>query len=115
MIISRVVYPYFPHNCFPLHPTPNTQHPTPNTQHPKPKTITQHILPYLCPMPDITLQLDEKGSGAFYLSENGKRIGEMAISIKDNHLTVYHTEVIPEMEGKGLAKELLNNMVKYAS
>ena len=66
-------------------------------------------------MPDITLQLDEQGSGAFYLSENGKRIGEMAISIKDNHLTVYHTEVIPEMEGKGLAKELLNNMVKYAS
>lgn len=66
-------------------------------------------------MPDITLQLDDKGYGAFYISENDTRFGEMAISIKDNHLTAYHTEILPEMEGKGYAKQLLNHMVKYAS
>lgn len=65
-------------------------------------------------MADIQLKLNDKKQGAFYLYEEGKQIGEMAIDIKDNHLTVYHTEVIPEMEGKGLAKQLLLNMVDYA-
>ena len=65
-------------------------------------------------MPQIELQLDEKGSGAFYISENGEQFGEMAISVNDKHLTVYHTEVSPQMEGKGFAKQLLTTMTEYA-
>jgi predicted GNAT family acetyltransferase len=66
-------------------------------------------------MADIQLQLNDKGQGAFYISENGERFGEMAISVNDTHLTVYHTEISPKMEGKGFAKQLLDNMVKYAA
>lgn len=65
-------------------------------------------------MPDIQLQLNDKGSGAFYIYDEGKQAGEMAIDIKNDHLTVYHTEVLPEMEGKGLAKQLLTAMVGHA-
>jgi predicted GNAT family acetyltransferase len=65
-------------------------------------------------MPDIQLQLNEKGFGAFYIYEEGKQAGEMAISINNTHLTAYHTEVLPEMEGKGLAKQLLSAMVGHA-
>ena len=59
-------------------------------------------------------KLDEKGQGGFYVMEDEKQAGEMAISISGKELTVYHTEVLPEYEGKGLAKMLLNDMVTHA-
>jgi uncharacterized protein len=65
-------------------------------------------------MNKVELQVNEKGHGAFYSMDHGKRTGEMEISISGDHLTVYHTEVAPEMEGKGLARQLLTTMVDYA-
>ncbi len=65
-------------------------------------------------MVEIALQLDEKQHGAFTANEGDEQIGEMVISVKDNELTVYHTEVAPKAEGKGIAKSLLDAMVKYA-
>ena len=44
--------------------------------------------------------------------ENGKA-GEMIFDITGSDLTVYHTEVEPEKEGKGYAKLLLDTMVDY--
>ena len=38
----------------------------------------------------------------------------MQIGISGNVLTVYHTEVSPDHEGKGLAKKLLMAMADYA-
>ena len=38
----------------------------------------------------------------------------MKIGISGNDLTVYHTEVLPKAEGRGLAKKLLSAMVDYA-
>ena len=38
----------------------------------------------------------------------------MNIGISGDKLTVYHTEVIKEDEGKGMAKKLLGAMVDYA-
>jgi predicted GNAT family acetyltransferase len=38
----------------------------------------------------------------------------MEIQINKDNLTVYHTEVAKEEEGKGLAKKLLDQMVGYA-
>lgn len=65
-------------------------------------------------MNNIRLDLNEKGKGAFYYENNGEQIGEMLISTDKDNLTVYHTEVNPEMEGKGIAKSMLDAMTDYA-
>jgi predicted GNAT family acetyltransferase len=65
-------------------------------------------------METVTLDLNEKNHGAFNLLADGEKMGEMVISIKDDLLTVYHTEVDPKAEGKGYAKILLAAMVKHA-
>ena len=63
---------------------------------------------------DIKLELDEKNHGYFYYLDENKRLGEMEIGLSGNKLTVYHTEVSAEAEGKGLAKKLLDAMIGYA-
>ena len=63
---------------------------------------------------DVQLKLNEKGHGAFFIMEKEEQLGEMVISIADNALTVYHTEVDPKAEGRGLAKQMLDTMVQYA-
>ena len=65
-------------------------------------------------MLEVKLQLNESGKGAFFLEENNSRLGEMQVGVSDKILTVYHTEVVPEMEGKGGTKKLLETMVEYA-
>ena len=65
-------------------------------------------------METIKLELDQKKHGAFNLYEEGKKLGEMTVSIKDDLLTVYHTGVEPEAEGRGFAKKLLEEMTRYA-
>lgn len=65
-------------------------------------------------MEPIKLQTDESGKGAFVVMEGEERLGEMEIAITENTLTVFHTEVQPKAEGKGLAKQLLSAMVSYA-
>lgn len=65
-------------------------------------------------MSEIKLELNEKGQGGFYLTEGSERIGEMEVSISNDTMTVYHTEVDPAYEGKGYAKQLLENMVEHA-
>ena len=64
-------------------------------------------------MEGVEFKLDEKGNGGFYIMEGNEQIGEMAISIDEAALTVYHTEVIPAAEGKGYAKKLLEAMVEH--
>jgi uncharacterized protein len=65
-------------------------------------------------MDEVTLNLNEKGDGGFYIMEDAEQVAEMAISVKGGHLTVYHTEVAEKFEGKGLAKKLFAAMVDYA-
>jgi uncharacterized protein len=65
-------------------------------------------------MEDVSLQLNEKNHGEFYIMDNDEQIAKMEIGIAGNDLTVYHTEVVPKAEGKGLAKKLLSTMVDYA-
>ena len=65
-------------------------------------------------MEEIKLHTDENGNGAFVAMEGDERLGEMAIAVTSNTLTVFHTEVQPKAEGKGLAKQLLATMVAYA-
>ena len=65
-------------------------------------------------MDKIEIRLDEKGYGGFYAIEGTEELGEMEISVTGDELTVYHTEVVPKAEGKGLAKKMLAAMVDYA-
>ncbi|MBC7827311.1 MAG: N-acetyltransferase [Chitinophagaceae bacterium] len=65
-------------------------------------------------MDEIQLKLDGNGGGAFHIMEGDMLLGEMVIGIKENILTVYHTEVAEKAEGKGFAKQLLTAMVTYA-
>ena len=65
-------------------------------------------------MAEVQFQKDEKGMGNFSIMEEEKQLGELVIEIKGNKLNALHTEVVPEAEGKGLAKELFLAMVAYA-
>lgn len=65
-------------------------------------------------MPEVKLNLNEEQQGAFFLIENDETIGEMVISVDAKVMTVYHTEIDPSYEGKGLAKLLLTAMTDKA-
>ncbi|HEX2605763.1 MAG TPA: GNAT family N-acetyltransferase [Flavisolibacter sp.] len=65
-------------------------------------------------MEPVALKLNENQRGAFLIIEGDRQLGEMVIGISGKKLKVYHTEVAPEAEGKGLAKQMLDSMVSYA-
>ena len=65
-------------------------------------------------MDEIQFKLHDNGKGAFYIEENGEQLATMEIGIKDNNMTVYHTEVSEKLKGKGVATSLLTTMVDYA-
>ena len=62
---------------------------------------------------EVKLTLDENGKGAFKLLEDQSEIGEMVIGILGASMRVYHTEIDPKYEGKGLSKKLLEAMAEY--
>lgn len=65
-------------------------------------------------MDEVNLNLNEKGHGAFFILDGVEPLGEMVVSIDGKNLTVYHTEVAAQVEGKGFAKKMLDEMVAYA-
>ncbi|MCW3107178.1 MAG: N-acetyltransferase [Segetibacter sp.] len=65
-------------------------------------------------MDEVKLSLNEKNHGAFYLMDGADQLGEMVVGISGANLTVYHTEVSTNAEGKGVAKKLLTAMVEHA-
>lgn len=62
----------------------------------------------------VQFTIDNKNKGSFFILEDGEKLGEMEVSLTPAAITVYHTEVLPKAEGKGLAKKLLETMVDYA-
>jgi predicted GNAT family acetyltransferase len=64
-------------------------------------------------MQEVSIEINEKGSGAFYIKDGEEKLAEMIVAQKGKELTVFHTEVFAR-EGKGLGKLLLNEMVGYA-
>ena len=65
-------------------------------------------------MTQVAFKLDDDNRGVFYIGGEKENLAEMEVSVSGNSLTVYHTEVSPEAEGKGLAKMLLSAMVDHA-
>ncbi|MBE8719174.1 GNAT family N-acetyltransferase [Sphingobacterium pedocola] len=57
---------------------------------------------------------DDNVYGEVQLFSDDKKAGKMDISVTDEKLRVYHTEVNPEYEGRGFAKLLLHQLVGYA-
>ncbi len=65
-------------------------------------------------MEEIKFNVDEKGMGAFTVSENKEELGELVVSIERNVITAIHTEVNKEAEGRGLGKKLFNALIDHA-
>lgn len=65
-------------------------------------------------MNDIELKVDKQGRGAFEIMDGSERVAEMNVGINEDNLTVFHTEVSPKLQGKGVAGQLLDEMVRYA-
>jgi uncharacterized protein len=58
-------------------------------------------------MDSIKLQLNPQGRGSFYIEDQGERIAFMDISIVNDMLTVFHTEVAEKLSGQGIAGKML--------
>ena len=65
-------------------------------------------------MPEIKFESLPDEPEAFNLYNEGKKIGEMIVEIKDGKMVVFHTEVDQDQEGKGYAGMLLESMTNYA-
>lgn len=60
-------------------------------------------------------QKEIDGKGKFYIEEDGKTLGELLYTRKGNGiLNLDHTEVHPEMGGKGLGGKLVKHAVSFA-
>ena len=59
--------------------------------------------------------LNDKNRGEIQLFSDDHKAGKMDISVSGNLLTVYHTEVDENYNGRGFAKVLLDKLVSYAS
>jgi len=64
----------------------------------------------------MTIQQQDDGKkGSFYIEENGKRLAEMIYTwAGEKVFIVEHTEVDESLEGKGIGKQLVHQMVDFA-
>lgn len=65
-------------------------------------------------MIEVKLKLDNQNKGGFFLYDQNEQIGQMTLSITNDIITVYHTEVNEKYNGKGYAKKMLDALVTYA-
>ncbi|HPZ89460.1 MAG TPA: GNAT family N-acetyltransferase [Flavihumibacter sp.] len=63
----------------------------------------------------MQIQHKEGAQGAFYIEENGKQVAEMTYSLPvTGKMIIDHTEVSEALEGKGIARQLLDTAVAWA-
>lgn len=64
----------------------------------------------------MEIKFEQKATkGAFFIEENGGRLGEMTFSrAGDDVLIIDHTEVSDALKGKGAGKQLVAAAVDYA-
>ncbi|MDM8172856.1 MULTISPECIES: GNAT family N-acetyltransferase [Olivibacter] len=65
-------------------------------------------------MERTTVVFKGRAYGEVELFTDEIKAGKMDIAITNGRLTVFHTEVAPEFEGRGFAKLLLEKLVNYA-
>jgi predicted GNAT family acetyltransferase len=64
----------------------------------------------------MEIKLDQKRStlGAFYIDDDGDRLGEMDFLINNGVMNIYHTEVSEQLHGKHMGDKLVEAGVNYA-
>jgi predicted GNAT family acetyltransferase len=53
-------------------------------------------------------------TGAFYIDDNGDRLGEMRYLVRDGVMNIYHTEVDEKLQGQHMGEKMVEAGVKYA-
>ncbi|MCP3029287.1 GNAT family N-acetyltransferase [Halobacillus sp. A5] len=56
----------------------------------------------------------QQEEGRFYIKEGGETAAEMKFEEEDSVITITHTHVVPPMQGKGMATELVEFAAEYA-
>lgn len=57
----------------------------------------------------------EGSAGSFFITENGKQLGELIYSLSGNDtIIIEHTEVAEELRGKNAGKQLVDSCANYA-
>ena len=57
----------------------------------------------------------EGDEGTFYIQKDAARVASLLYRLQGNdRMVIEHTEVVPEMEGKGLGKQLVDAAVSSA-
>ena len=57
---------------------------------------------------------DDDGKGGWFITNNGHRVAEMTYSRANNTLIMDHTWVDDSLRGHGVARQLLDEAVRYA-
>jgi len=65
-------------------------------------------------MENTQVIINASSYGEVRLFSDSVNAGKMDIAVANGKLTVFHTEVSPEFEGRGFAKLLLDQLVSYA-
>ncbi len=65
-------------------------------------------------MSEVQTDITASGKLLFFIDEDGKRIARLFAKEEAPILTALHTEVLPEGEGKGMAKQLFLALVAHA-
>lgn len=60
-----------------------------------------------------TLIFKKDGFAEFQIVEGNEVIAFLEVSVEGKKITAYHTEVSPLWEGKGLGKQLFNQLIEY--
>jgi predicted GNAT family acetyltransferase len=65
---------------------------------------------------DLEIQHSEsEGGGAFFIEKDGARLAEQVYRrIDGGHVVIVHTEVKPDLQGRGVARRLLDASVAWA-
>ncbi len=65
---------------------------------------------------ELRIEREEaNGHGAFFIGMGGSRVAELAYSLLGgNRVNIFHTQVGPQLQGRGIARRLLNAAVAWA-
>jgi hypothetical protein len=63
---------------------------------------------------NIKQEEEHHHAGAFYIDDNGRRMGEIRYLVRNGVMNIYHTEVNPELKGMNMGFKLVEAGVKYA-